>query len=255
MIYQLQRDLRRALQRDGCPATVCLLAASLLIFVLQSLTRDLSFGLHTWLAFQAGDWFTRPWKLVTGSLFYTDIWSAILGALWLWFIGGTLERSFGTRTLVALWAGISVVTALGLELGLVVTKLSAPLYLTVVLSALTVVWGALNRRASVLLMGILPLAGITMAWLSAIFVVIWYGWPIGVFALTGCVAGWLFVWQRERTRRNLGVLKIPRRPKSIRSREDPPGPAGRIQSWRRNRRIEKLMRESGLDGSDTAGRS
>ena len=253
MTLPYQNRIRYRLAREGCPATLCLLLATAVLFVIGSLLPAADRLIANWIAFDSSHWFRAPWSLVTGSLISGGALMLLCNAIWIWFVGGTLERSLGTRTFVGLWCAISAVTGLALYLGFLCTHQSAPLFMMVVLDALTVSWAMLNWGQLVLFMGMLPLRAQTLALIGVIWTLIFYQLPLGLFALAGCLLAWGFVEWRRRRRRYQGVIDV--RPASRRrSAGEASGLVGRLTGWRQRRRFEKLMRDSGIDSRTSSDR-
>ncbi|MCA1595393.1 MAG: rhomboid family intramembrane serine protease [Chloroflexi bacterium] len=239
----------RRINRDGCPATLCLLAGAVVLFLAVAL--DAPSSVLKYIIFDPARWLTRPWTLVTGSLYCTDTLSLLFAAAWLWVCGGSLERSLGTRTFVGLWCVLSAATGLGLYLGWLATGHDAPLFFFAVLDAVTVVWALMNRGQVVMLMFVLPVSSQLLAGICVLFTLVLYRLPLGLFALTGCLLALGFVLYRERRRRYRGVTRVPaRRP----GQTDTFNPLSRLQAWQRNRRVRKLFRDSDVDGRDRTGR-
>jgi membrane associated rhomboid family serine protease len=242
--------VRRTLLGEGCPATVALMVAGLALFMAVRLAPDAT---ANWLLFDPRRWLLRPWTLLTGSILCADVLSLLFSLAWLWWIGGSLERSYGTRTFLGLWAAISAVTGLALAAAAGLGENSGTILMFAVLDALTVAWGIQNRDMVILLMGVIPLRGITLAWLSPLFVLATYPWfPTCIFALAGCGLAWGFVAYRRRRWRYAGVTRIPRN--RHRATDAPQGLFGRFKSWQRNRRLQRLLRNSGIDDRNPSRR-
>lgn len=254
MSPQFQYRLRRNLTREQCPVTLILMLAAGIVFVIESLSRGIAGWIDTWLWFDAGSWLTHPWTLLTGSLRGMDALSLILVLIWLYFVGGSLERSVGSRSYGGLWAASSAITGLSLWVAFLVTHVAAGMWLFVGVDAITVAWAALDPNSVVNLWGILPLRMKWIGLIGVIFTLVTYsrsdGFAVGLFALAGCALAWGYVQWRFYRRRYAGVIHV----RKARQMRDRPGPLARFRAWRHARRFEKLMRDSGVDGKDSIGR-
>lgn len=243
--------LRTNLLRTGIPATWCLIAVSFTLFLLPYIIPAIGDFLDRWVWFDSASWWPRVWTLVTGSLQAGSLISALFASIWLYFVGGSLERSFGTRTFLGLCAGLSAIIGLGLILGYYALHEPRPLMLFALVDALTVIWGLLNRRVVIYLWCVLPISGILLACLSPIFTLVYYGPQIGLFALTGCAAAWGYYEYRRRRQRWQGVTRIgSRRPIGD---DGELSPLARLRTWQQRRRLERLLGDSDREGRDSEG--
>ena len=238
---QYQNRMQRTLTMEGCPATMVLMAAVLVAFVVTELFH----GADRWIYFSSDHWPNRPWTLVTGSLQAGGMLGLIFGEAWLFWFGGSVERSLGTRTFSLLWAAISAVTGLFLGLAFLLTRSPDTLLLFVVLDAITVVWALLNPGALVMLMGAIPLRAMTLAWLCVLMSFVMYAsdgrWISGIFSLAGCGLAWGYIRYRRYLYRVSGTTRIPRR---RRHPDENRGLLSFLRGRRNDRRIEKLIRDS-----------
>jgi len=201
-----------------------------------------------------------PWTLLTWTLVPgTDLFGVLFGGLWMWWVGSSLERSWGSRTFFLFVAATAALT--GIATWCLGKLLHAPfvLYgLTVATAAPTLAWCWINRRETLIFSFFFPIPALWLGWITLAFA--WYtvstasGNPIlGVAALAGPGAGWLWVTRgRYRLRgpyrgSNLRFSDFDRTPGAAASRG---GLSGWFAAWRNRRRdarLEKMFRNSGYD--------
>ena len=202
--------------------------------------------LQPWIAFSPASAWVRPWTFLSGALLETSPLGFFVCVLWLWTVGGSLDRALGWRSLAGLILTISLSLGFSLILANWITGIGATSCLAVTIGALTVAWGLLNSGESMFLWGIVQVPATILAVLGALFPLLRYGLPVGLFALSAGASAWVFITYRRRRRRYAGVRRIPRIKPAHRS-EVAIGLGGRIRAWRDNRRLERLLKNSGLD--------
>jgi membrane associated rhomboid family serine protease len=240
----------------GCPATYVLMG----IAGFSYLTMHLGWR-SFWeaLVFTADTFPAQPWRLLTYPLVncFCSFGNFILSLLWLWFIGGSLERLWGTRFYLLFFFAAAALSALTVWMGGLVVfgsiLLSMPPLAGFLIpeAALTVAWAVLNAEAVVLFAFIFPLRAKWIAWISVAIVFFAYPFPWGLFALSGCLAAWWY------TRNMTGYTwssgwrgrPIPEPTpvkKSWRVRWNEINPFERYTRWKRKRDFARLMRNSGF---------
>ncbi len=165
------QDFRRSASANQAPVTT----AIVVVLVASFLAAWMRIGLD-WmngLTLVTDGAFGRPWTFLTYPYVGMGSFAILLfGALWLWGIGGALERDLGSKRLAGLWilfaalSGACVWAGAGM-LGerAVLLGPAAPI------AAVTVMWGTRNPSARVMLLFVLPITGKWLAWLSAAFVI------------------------------------------------------------------------------------
>ena len=244
--YQLRR-LRKFLWESPEPVTRTLIAASLGTFLVLFIA-DFFFRAGNpwgWLAFSTAGWWRRPWGFLTYPLVTPNLLGLLLADYWLWIVGGSLERSWGSRSFAKLFAGVTAATSVGVWLGsflLGALGLEPVLYvelssLWLPLAGLTVAWCLLNPEQIVLLGFVLPIPGRVLMWLTIAFV--YFGFAMGYrapwlafFALSGVGVAYAY------TRRRLHARPRPRVPR-------PPTPLERAADWALFH-YERLKRRIGI---------
>jgi len=246
MHYQLRR-LRRFLWESPEPVTRTLIAANLVTFLVYFVAVFFLRGGNPWewLEFSSSGWWLKPWSFLTYPLVTKGLLTAAFANYWLWIVGGTLERSWGSRAFVRFFAGIAAATSVGIWVGsLLLGALGLEPWLSISLSSLwlplaglTVAWCLLNPDQVVLLGFVLPIPGRVLMWLTVAFV--YFGFAMGYrtpwlafFALSGVGVAYAY------TRRRLYA-----RPRAAVPR--PPTPLERAMDWALFH-YERLKRRLGI---------
>lgn len=257
------------LSTSRTPATLLLVASNVVAFFFFATIHSVT--LLLWLGFVDPQWLSHPWTLVTWPLLnaYHPI-NLIFLSLWALTVCGSLERSWGTRTFVSFMAATAALTALTLFIG--GRLVGPPVFLSgllVAVAAPTVAWCAINRYQKVCFWGF-PIPSPLIA--LFVVVMVWYdeGSPIrGLFALSGCAAGWWYgLYGRFAYR---GYARNPSPFDRFRQEQKPglrlvdvendirPGapifdrinPVRIYRSWRMKKEVEKLFRRgTGTDPKD-----
>ncbi len=209
-----------------------------------------------WLTFSAPFSWRLPWTALTYPLYSADPFGLLFYGLWLYFVGGSLERSWGTRFFATYFFLMAIITALGITLGAFVLKGAFPVFNTMPLAALTVAWCMLNPDLEIRLWGIIPILAKWLAVGEVLIILFTYGriHPLaGVFALSGCAAS--YWWVRTRAWRDVALYSsmpvTPRAPeaKKKRNRRDDDfsirdlNPFERIARARRRKQFARLIEE------------
>jgi membrane associated rhomboid family serine protease len=163
------RDLQSAAKNNAAPVTLALVAALIAAFVLMwtgvATAAIASFAFFPQIAL------SRPWTFLT----YEFVVGAagpvglLFSCLWLWSIGGSIERDLGRVKYLAVWFIFSALSALAVWAGSfafhgIGAVLAGP---WPSLAALTVLWGTRNPNVSILFMFVIPITGKWLAWISA----------------------------------------------------------------------------------------
>ena len=246
------------------PLTTGLIALNVLSFLGSFFLAGSPANPTPWLALTSSSLPAMPWTLATWALVPgTDVFGMLFGAMWLWWIGSSLERSWGTKRLG--WFLLATTVASGLAVWVSGTLLfRVPfvlLGLTAASAAPTVAWCWINRHQTVLFSFFFPIPALWLGWITMAFVLYSVGSMnaqpfLGPFALAGCAVAWAWV------RRGAGRSNwAPRRGSNLRfedfdrtpggQRENPSGSWWeRLRRRGRDRRLERMFRNSGLDRDD-----
>jgi membrane associated rhomboid family serine protease len=187
---------RRHFVESYQPLTNALLAASIVIFLCDFLQLSVS----TYLDAPIPNVWLQPWRLLTYPLLTGHIITLLFSGFLLYTVGGSLERSWGTKTFAIFYCALAVVTALAFTLlPLMPGRGSLPFVPnSLVLSALLVGFCTVNPDETINLYGIIPIktryiaAGVCII----IFFTLGYGNPlVGLMALLGC--GFAVLWVKQ----------------------------------------------------------
>jgi len=261
-------NFRAFLHRAGAPFTVSTIIVAG-IFLFASFLSRAFYTFEGSFAFSPATAYTHIWSFFTYPLvqFPGAALTYLFSSAWLWFVGTSLERSWGTQRYAAFFLAMSALFAVSIMVG---------------------TWALRDPHGPVLWGLYPPLAGITVAWCSlmpeeavcvwpitlrakyiAIIVamVVWFmaGPILGLFAELAPLCAYLYVrygrdWGRisHQTQRDSRVIKIDfdKRGRERRTSLDgspvrsPFDIAGRIRDMQERRRLEKLLRNSGIKDPD-----
>ncbi len=162
--------LRRFLDSGYTRVTNRLIFLSIVFFIGLNLLRRMGLDLTGLFRFSTGNFFLRPWTLLTYPLVSYDwnILGFVFSLLWLWFIGGSLERSWGEQTYALFLALATVVTGLAFALATLLTRQIAQLVgFWYILTGVTWAWAKLYPDRELLFWGIIPVRAEWLAWIQA----------------------------------------------------------------------------------------
>ncbi len=161
-------DFRRFLYRDYIPITKGIVVLCVALFVAHHLLTILRINLFSLLRLTNVQWYLRPWTLLTYPLVNTDLLSLIFGLLWLWYIGGSLERSWGGQTYGFFLGLTTVVTGLAfLLVSMVFGRRIFIAGLWLPMTGLAWAWAKNYPDRELLLWGLFPLKAQWLAWFQA----------------------------------------------------------------------------------------
>lgn len=244
------------------PVVRGILIACAAVMVMAFLTSQ---GGGNWLAllgFAPSAWLRQPWSLLTYPFLVTSLLTLVFQGFWLYIVGGTLERSWGSRNFAALffiWTAICGVVLLPVYY-LSGGNLDVPLSsLVLPNTCLTVAWAALDPDMELLLYGLIPVRAKWLALIDVGYVFFtWgysYGIPMSLMALAGPAAAYYYV--RKMPRLNLG-FRTPRSASRPRGRapllreEDGPGRerVTRVNPFAKKNEQQEIERLKRLLGED-----
>jgi membrane associated rhomboid family serine protease len=198
--------------------------------------------------FFTGHLLSAPWTLVTYPLLgLCGALCMLFSCYWLWWAGGSLERSWGSRTFGLFFFGMSALSAFAIWLGVMVTRVE-PLEiggLLLPLAGVTIAFAMLNPEQEILFFFIIPMKLKYLALLDVVLVFISYGQIhllLGVFALAGCAFSYWYV--RRGSLAGYGSNRYEDREKVIRLHSRP-GIGRRLNPlrWYSNYRDRKKFRD------------
>jgi membrane associated rhomboid family serine protease len=264
------REIRKFFFGGGMPATMFLLAANVVTFLITFLMMRGPRDPFSWLVFNTDTWPNMVWTIVTWPL-VADMspLGLIFGMLWMYWVGGSLERAWGLRTYLGFLAATAALSALSLWVGS--RLLGTPVHvqgLWLATAPLTVAWCMINRREVIYFYGLIPVPAPLLAWLTVAMTFFSYSFgahqPLfGLFALSGCAAAYWYVSGGRYTLSRMGTStgSHPERmggygPRDRESVERTEGFS--LMRWWRERqqrkRLEAMFRRSGFDDDQKKGR-
>ena len=248
MRQSLDSSLKDFFLRGGIPVTKTLMVSAVVTMLVWVLGGEAGFRLLDHLVFNWQTIMVQPWSAVTYPLVsLCGPLCTLFAVIWVWFVGGSLERSWGSKGFALFFAWVSVLTAAGSALGSMLAGKATPLAnLWVPLAPLTVAWGTINPEAQVLFYFIIPLKAKYLALITAAFLYIYEGalriHPLyGLFVLLGCAVAYYQVSQPRTYRPPRQDIRVHRwnlRRWNL---------IERLRDRQRRRRLEKLFRDSGYD--------
>jgi len=239
--------------KDRIPVTMCLIVYSMVVYLLASF--ELGIGILGHMIFTTRGFIMSPWSFVTyplvpvlGSIF------CFLGAMfWLWVAGGSLERSWRPAKYASYMVLNTVVSALGLLIGGILTGHDMPLIgLWLPLAGMTVAFAAKNPNESVLFAFVIPLKLKYLAVISAASVLVSFahdGFIVAVFALLGCAFS---LWYATGIKLPFDFKPRPKAKNVIRvypkeSVTSKLNPFKSIKERRDQERLKNILEKSGID--------
>lgn len=258
---------RAFVRRGGTPFTNGLLIACTISLFIRFLFEPFAQRFFGLTVFDPADALRMPWTLFTYPIVQLDLLVLIFSGLWMWFVGSSLERSWGTGRFAAVFFGLTAAFALGIGLGSSVLKLggASPVWgLYPSVAGLTVAWCTLMPEQSLC---VWPITLRAKYLAIVVVVLVWYygGKLLGIFAELGPLAGYLYVrygrsWGTisHQTQRSGRVVKLDfdRKGNPRRTHLDGSTPrslfdiSGRIRDMQERKRLEKLLRNSGIKEPD-----
>lgn len=208
-----------------------------------------------WLSFYAPWSLTQPWRLLTYPLVSVNPIGLLFYGLMLWWVGGSLERSWGTRFFAIFFGLMSLITALGMSAGAAtigVQSFNIDNWLP--LAALIIAWCMLNPDQEIRLWGVIPILAKWLALGEVLYIFFVYAQAhvvLGMSALLGCAAS--FAWVRTRgwhdihlyssmpSRQRIRKPKPPRRDDDFSLRDL--NPLERLARARRKKQFQRLFED------------
>lgn len=250
------RDIQDGVKKSGTPATAALVFAVIGAYLISWFSAGKFFGLD--LAFHPVLASAKPWTMIlypfasppTGAVAVCILFAA----LWLWGIGGSVERDLGAGRYLGFFFIMTVLCALTYWAGEVLTGDPAVLWGSFVgIAAVTIAWGVRNPTSCVQLMFVLPITGKWLAWLAAALVFLSTDSPkLAAFACIPLILAWAFaadklpiaykgVYRSKRVRGGIGSPHEKAYYDEVRKRE---------QDRKERERLRKLFEGSLSDDPD-----
>ena len=237
---------------DRIPVTKLLIVSNFVTFLMISLFHV--GAIIYYLGFSSSQALVMPWSAFTYPLVgIPDILYLLFALYWLWVAGGSLERSWGSWRFGIYFFLMSAVSALGLYVGGLLAGIPVgAVGLWLPLAGATMAFAMNNPEEQILFFLIVPLKLKYLALIDVLIVLVSYGQMnllLGVFALAGCAASYLYVRLGRRIRfapsrdRDRGrIIRIYPGPGLGRSLN----PIGWYRAYRERKRLKDLFDRSGM---------
>lgn len=250
------------------PVTMFLLAANVVTFLITFFLMGSRYtNPFSWLEFSTTTWPNLPWTILTWPLVAPlSLINLIFGVLWMFWIGGSLERSWGWRTFLGFLAVTSALSALTLWVGARLLGAEASAQgLWLASAPVTVAWCLMNRREVLRLYFVIPVSAIALMWFT--LAMTWFSFSVsaghpllGLFALSGCAVAYWYATGGRYTISQMGTSSgsRPQRmggygPRDRESVEQNTGGFNPMRWWKerqQRKRLEAMFRRSGFDDDE-----
>ncbi|NLW59026.1 MAG: DUF1751 domain-containing protein [Firmicutes bacterium] len=193
------RDFRRFLYREYIPVTKGIIVLSLTLFIGHYVLAMLRINLFALFHFPTLRWWWRPWTFLTYPLVNPGL-GDLFALLWLWYIGGSLERTWGGQT-YGLFLGLTTaVTSLAFFLVSLIFGVNIAIRgLWLPLTGLTWAWAKLYPDRELLFWGLIPIRAEWLAWIHAGLVFFnylgYYNLLFALAAVSSVAVAYLFTGQ------------------------------------------------------------
>lgn len=150
------------------PGTVAILALIVVGFLISFFTNGITLAPE--IGFEPSIAWQRPWSFLTYPFAYSPgaFLSVLFICLWLFSMGGSVEREMGTLKFCVFWVVMTVLGALFLLIGAKLTGFQGALYGAFMpTAAVTVAWGTRYPETTIMVMFVIPLKGKWIAWIAA----------------------------------------------------------------------------------------
>jgi len=214
------------------------------------------------------DW-KQPWRIFTFSLIPGGIIGLILTGLLIWFGAGSLERSWGTKTMALFYGALCLAAALAFSGISLLFNHAQPFPPAGVFSGAIVAWCAINPDETIPLYGIIPIRARWIAVGVCAIQFFSYGWSNPIIGLMSLAApGFAVLWVRNGWQYGFGTLLpnvsrhtikrpplkrsplrlVPNAPKTPKPKDDrftlrDLNPLEWLAKRRRRKQFEKLMND------------
>lgn len=179
------------------PGTIGILVLVVAGFLVSFLTNGQA--LAGQLGFEPSLALQRIWTFVTYPYSYPPgaFVSVLFICLWLFSMGGMVERELGTPKYIAFWVVMTALGGLMFWVGWRITGIQSALFGAFMpTAAVTVAWGTRNPEATVMVMFVLPLKGKWIAWIAAALVFFGTSAQLALFAASPLLLAYFFAAEK-----------------------------------------------------------
>lgn len=211
-MQQYLLDFKRFLYREFIPVTKGTIILNIVVFLMTLFAPIGGVHLEGWLWLNPIDVMIYPWTVLTYA-FANDLLSLIFVALWLWMVGGALERTWGSSRYG--WFLVAVIGVTGLALATVGYFFNVAVPVSgfwLPLVGITWAWAKLNHDRELLFWGLVPVKARWLAWIHAALVFGSYGRIHIIFGFASIISILLvyFDWGKKRKYNRSAVNKEKR---------------------------------------------
>jgi membrane associated rhomboid family serine protease len=166
-VKRYANDIRRFLNKEFIPVTKGIIVLSVALFIVLNFLLLLRINLFDLFQLYTYRFYLRPWTLLTYPLVNHTLLSLIFGLLWLWYVGGSLERSWGGQTYGFFLGLATLVTGLAFALTSIFFGRIRVSGLWLPLTGITWAWAQLYPDRELLFWGLIPIKAEWLAWIQA----------------------------------------------------------------------------------------
>ncbi|MCE5199305.1 MAG: rhomboid family intramembrane serine protease [Armatimonadota bacterium] len=245
---------------DRIPVTKGIIVLNVATLLAAALSGSAASLLFAFLGFNTPTFLQTPWTMLTYPLVWPSVnpLAVFFAGYWLWFAGGSLERSWGTKRFAGYFFTMSAISALGLFAGSILTHVPISTFgLWLPLAGVTISYAMLNPEQQILFFFVIPIKLKYLALIDAIILFVSYvtiSPLLGVFALIGAAFAYWYVMPRgyraPRSEDRGQVVHVYRRKRSLGGLN----PLNWIRERRERDKLRKLFKDSGFKDDDTTGR-
>lgn len=233
---------------DRIPATKIMILIDIITFLAIMLFKQ--FSILIYMGFDTSKALALPWTFFTYPLVTICggamcMISTIFAIYWLWWAGGSLERSWGTARFCFFFFTMSALSALGIFIGSMLSgKPMGACGLWLPLAGVVMAFAMLNPEEVINFNFLIPLKLKYLALIDAATVLIMLGFVdirIGLFALSGCAFAYLYATKGRHyayASKRGEVVRLYSKKSSLRSFN----PAYWFAEYRDRKRLKNLLK-------------
>jgi len=225
--------------KSGMPITLATIALSVVAFIAWWLLR-MNAG---WLAmiFDTAAWIGKPWTIVSYAWIQPSPTGLVFSGLMAFYFMGAMERAWPRGRFLAAYAALLVAPPLAVWLGALFSGEPQVAYgLSLTVACWLVTFAAYRPEATILVMGIVPVKAKWLGWVSALGIVISYGYGAPLAGLGAGIAP-LVAWHLAANPISLPTPKKKAQPYADEFRRSM---RAKLESEAERLRLRKLLEES-----------